>query len=114
MADKLPEGPKPPNRRRRSVFSDLSPVPQQASEQVVQDAPEPAAPAVPVATQDTPQKRGASKKKGWDRTGQVSVVLGKERHERLKSVWATNARTYDAIADLIREAIDEKLDRLER
>ena len=42
------------------------------------------------------------------------MVLGKERHERLKDVWASNARDYDAIADLIREAIDEKLDRLER
>lgn len=106
MADKLPEGPKPPNRRKRSVFSDLSPVPQQVSE--------PAAQNVPVEPQGASQRQGASKKKGWDRTGQVSVVLGKERHERLKSVWATNARTYDAIADLIREAIDEKLDRLER
>lgn len=114
MADRLPEGPKPPNRRKRSVFSDLSPVPQQAPEPVVQDAPESDAPNVPVEAQGAPQRQGASKKKGWDRTGQVSVVLGKERHERLKSVWATNARTYDAIADLIREAIDEKLDRLER
>ncbi|MBB1032388.1 hypothetical protein G6027_16185 [Dietzia sp. SLG310A2-38A2] len=114
MADKLPEGPKPPNRRKRSVFSDLSPVPQQASEPAAQDAPEPAVQNVPVEPQGASQRQGASKKKGWDRTGQVSVVLGKERHERLKSVWATNARTYDAIADLIREAIDEKLDRLER
>ena len=105
MADKLPEGPKPPNRRKRSVFSDLSSVPHEAPAPVAEVAPVEAA---------SPQRRGAGKKKGWDRTGQVSVVLGKERHERLKDVWASNARDYDAIADLIREAIDEKLDRLER
>lgn len=106
MADKLPEGPKPPNRRKRSVFSDLS--------SVSQEGPAPVAEVAPVEAASGPQKRGTGKKKGWDRTGQVSVVLGKERHERLKSGWAANARTYDAIADLIREAIDEKLDRLER
>lgn len=53
-----------------------------------------------------------AKKKGWDRSGQVSVVLGKERHARLKESWAENAGTYGTVADLVREAIDEKLDRL--
>lgn len=62
-----------------------------------------------------PAKKGAvGKAKGWDRSGQVAVVLGSERHARLKNVWKSNAATYDAIADLIREAIDEKLDQLEK
>lgn len=130
MADKLPQGPTAPARRKnRGIWSDLGASVQRPAEQGPSTSVEPAvhepeAPSPPAAQVDERPVKKSTKKptkksaggraRGWDRSGQVSVVLGSERHARLKNVWKSNATTYDAIADLIREAIDEKLDQLER
>lgn len=105
MVDKMPPAPKAPSRKSRSVLSDLK--------AETQDVESPAAPAAPVAEPAAPAAQDA-KKKGWDRGGQISVVLGVELRERLKVAQKLNAVTYDSIADLVREAITEKLDKLEK
>lgn len=125
MADKLPTGPIAPARQKRGIWSDLaSSVQQPAGDRRMAsvDAPEQESDVTPDAPTASPRKAtkkpskksAGSKAKGWDRTGQIAVVLGDERHARLKDVWKRNATSYDAIADLVREAIDEKLDQLER
>ncbi|MCT2097514.1 hypothetical protein M3E00_02745 [Dietzia cinnamea] len=121
MADKLPQGPTAPARKKRELWSDLTATAQQSPEQAPPDAPERAAqepdlPSSPITqvTKKSTKNVAGGKTKGWDRSGQIAVVLGKERHARLKDSWKRNATTYDAIADLVREAIDEKLDQLER
>ncbi|MDV8002865.1 hypothetical protein [Rhodococcus sp. IEGM 1408] len=127
MADKLPPGPTAPARKKReprSMYSDLSgaaqgpvvaeePVEQESEVASPTDSQAGEAPAKKPAKK-LAKKSAVGKAKGWDRSGQVAVVLGSERHARLKNVWKSNATTYDAIADLIREAIDEKLDQLEK
>lgn len=76
----------------------------------------PVADATPVTRPSKTVKKdvAAAKRKPSPRPGQVSVILGEERHARLKEVWALNASKYERIADLVRDAIDEKLDQLER
>lgn len=135
MADNLPPGPTAPARKKRDYWSDLS-APAQKSEAVQQPAePEPVVSVESSAQEpDTPRapaeqgtatpvkkptggpakKRAGGRAKSGDRAGQISVVLGSDRHARLKNGWKRNATAYDAVADLVREAIDEKLDQLER
>lgn len=78
------------------------------------DADVPAAVAPSKTTRPTKKGTGAAKRTTSPRPGQVSVILGDERHARLKEVWALNASKYERVADLVRDAIDEKLDQLER
>lgn len=96
--DKIPSGPKAP-ARRRSMFSTAD-----------DNAGAEPTPPTPTKAAAKPSRT----KSGWDRRGQVSVVLGGERHERLEYVWRQLGVEYDTRADLIRAAIDEKLDRIER
>lgn len=103
-AGDMPTGPKAEPRKRRGIWStETGPAP---NDSVAATVDEPAA-----STAKAPKR--SAKKKGWDRSGQVSVVLGSDRHARLKNVWASNAHEYEHVADLIRDAIDDKLDRLD-
>lgn len=101
MTDKLPEGPKAPARKKRTVWSGLSEEVQAQAEPVEQKAV------------TTPVASTTKKKKGWDRGGQISVVLGTPLHERLREVQLRNAFAYESVAHLVRAAITEKLDRME-
>lgn len=135
MADNLPLGPTAPARKGRGIWSDLSASAQtpEAVHQLAEPEPavsvessaqEPDTPRVPAEqgaatpvkspTRGPAKKRAGGRAKSGDRAGQISVVLGSDRHARLKNGWKRNATAYDAIADLVREAIDEKLDQLEQ
>lgn len=102
MVDKLPEGPKAEERKLHGMFGD----------DVVAAAEAPRGRAQPPRPEVA---KGPAKKKGWDRSGQISVVLGTEGRERLDRVWKKHGiEQYDTRADLIRAAIERELDRLER
>lgn len=94
MTDNIP---KAPARKKRPVMSDLAAEVQKAAE---------AKPAEPVEV--------PAKTKGQWREGSISVPLGLPLRDRLNRVQKLNALTYDSIADLVREAITEKLDKLEK
>lgn len=117
MADNLPRGPQPPVRKKRPIFGDLTAEGQDNAVSGDQEIPV-KAPGLGVtdeaeAGSKASTKPATRKRKGWDRKGQISVVLGAELHDRLRTVQKQNAVTYDSTADLVREAISEKLDRLE-
>lgn len=97
MTDNIPKAPPAPARRRRPVMSDLATEVQMAAE---------AKPAEPAKV--------PAKTKGQWREGSISVPLGLPLRDRLNRVQKLNALTYDSIADLVREAITEKLDKLEK
>lgn len=103
-AGDMPTGPKAEPRKRRGIWSTENGPAPDGGAAMTADAP---------VTPTAKAPKRPAKKKGWDRSGQVSVVLGSERHARLKSVWASNAHEYEHVADLIRDAIDDKLDRLD-
>lgn len=90
MTDNIPKPPPAPARKKRPVMSDL------------------AAEAKPAEPVEVPAKT-----KGQWREGSISVPLGLPLRDRLNRVQKLNALTYDSIADLVREAITEKLDKLE-
>ena len=83
MADKLPQGPTAPARKKRELWSDLTATAQQSPEQAPPDAPERAAqepdlPSSPITqvTKKSTKNVAGGKTKGWDRSGQIAVVLG--------------------------------------
>lgn len=97
MTDNIPKAPTAPARKKRSVMSDLTAEAQRATE------------AKPAEAAKVPAKT-----KGNWREGSISVPLGLPLRDRLNRVQKMNAITYDSIADLVREAITEKLDKLEK
>ena len=68
----------------------------------------------PITGAAKPGRRKTPTGKKVDREGQISVVLGGDRKELLDRTWKANLAGYETRSDLIRAAIDEKLDRLDR
>lgn len=105
MTDNIPKAPPAPARKKRPVMSDLATEVQMAAE---------AKPAEPAKAKPAEPAEVPAKTKGQWREGSISVPLGLPLRDRLNRVQKLNALTYDSIADLVREAITEKLDKLEK